>query len=530
MSGFSFRKIIVLNAFACILLICFVGADFALTQARTVDRLVEVYNRAFTGADLTTSAQVSFARLMMRHTEASSTISDIESLKTLSSIGDDLAKAGAYAGEDVERLIRKLETRLSALPAASNLQEAAAGIDKDLTALAGQYKAEQAAAEQAALAETEHSRRSVAAVLAAAVLLAMLLGAAVIRTVVPQLRHGVAVAENIAAGKLDTRIAPAGILEVEQLLGALARMQSSIAASLSETTRQARSLQAAGAEKKTLLLTLAGGFETNVMAAVDTVSGAADGLTRAAGDLSSTAEETSRQATSVASSAVEASANVQTVTGSASDLARSISQIAKHVQEATTIFADISRDARVTNDLMKTLSASAQNVGDVVNLISDIAAQTNLLSLNATIEAARAGEAGKGFAVVANEVKNLASQTAQATGEIGAQVLEMQKLTADAVAAIEGITAVIERCNHIQTTISAAVVEQDAATTEIMHNVTEAAHGTADVSRNITEVTKAAESTGAAAAQMLGESRKLLHLAETMRDEVRKFLASVRTA
>ena len=52
----------------------------------------------------------------------------------------------------------------------------------------------------------------------------------------------------------------------------------------------------------------------------------------------------------------------------------------------------------------------------MAGLIQAVADQTKLLALNATIEAARAGEAGKGFGVVANEVKDLAAQTAAATG------------------------------------------------------------------------------------------------------------------
>lgn len=64
------------------------------------------------------------------------------------------------------------------------------------------------------------------------------------------------------------------------------------------------------------------------------------------------------------------------------------------------------------------LTDASVRMGQVVKLISEIATQTNLLALNATIEAAHAGDAGKGFAVVASEVKQLASQTAAATGRV----------------------------------------------------------------------------------------------------------------
>jgi methyl-accepting chemotaxis protein len=165
-----------------------------------------------------------------------------------------------------------------------------------------------------------------------------------------------------------------------------------------------------------------------------------------------------------------------------------------------------------------------------VKLITAIAEQTNLLALNATIEAARAGEAGRGFAVVASEVKQLASQTAKATEEIGAQIAGMQAATQDSVSAIKEIGGTIGRIAEIASMISATVEEQGAATQEIARNVGEAAKGTAMVASNITDVNRGAGETGSASAQVLSSAQSLSGESNRLKLEVDKFLSTVRAA
>ena len=283
-------------------------------------------------------------------------------------------------------------------------------------------------------------------------------------------------------------------------------------------------------EKRDALIALADRFDTSVGRLVGMMASGSTELETTAKSMTGTAERTNQQATVVSSAAAEASARVQTVATAAEELSSSISEISRQVAQSADIAARAVDSARRTDTIVRALSAGAQQIEHVAELISSIAGQTNLLALNATIEAARAGEAGRGFAVVAAEVKSLASQTAEATKEIGTRISQIQGATKEAVEAIQGITATIEEVSAIATTIGSAIEEQGAATAEIARNVTQTAQATQEVTTNIGGVSAAANETGGAACHVLSAASNLSKHAEQLSGEVNVFLAGVRAA
>jgi methyl-accepting chemotaxis protein len=293
---------------------------------------------------------------------------------------------------------------------------------------------------------------------------------------------------------------------------------------------QVETKQRAEQEKQQALIGLADRFDASVGSLVGLMASGSTELEKTAQSMTGTAEHTNQRASTVSSAATEASTRVQAVAAAAEELSSSISEIGRQVAQSAAITGRAVETARHTDTTVRALADGAKQIEHVAELISSIAGQTNLLALNATIEAARAGEAGRGFAVVAAEVKTLASQTAEATKEIGDRITQIQGATREAVEAIQAITATIEEVSVIATTIGSAIEQQGAATAEIARNVTQTAKATRDVTTNIGGVSAAANEAGSAASLVLSAASDLSKQAEQLSSEVNMFLAGVRAA
>ena len=337
--------------------------------------------------------------------------------------------------------------------------------------------------------------------------------------------------QHIADGALDEAVEETGRGdEIGRMAETLEVLRQTAITARTLEAEQVATKQRGEQEKRQALIGLADRFDASVGSLVGLMASGSTELEKTAQSMTSTATHTNQRAVAVSSAATEASTRVQTVAAAAEELSSSIIEISRQVAQSAEITNRAVETARQTDTTVRALADGAKQIEHVAELISSIAAQTNLLALNATIEAARAGEAGRGFAVVASEVKTLASQTAEATKEIGERITHIQGATREAVEAIQTITATIEEVSVIATTIGSAIEEQGAATAEIARNVTQTAQATRDVTTNIGGVSTAANETGGAAGRVLHAASDLSKQAEQLSSEVNTFLAGVRAA
>ncbi len=195
-----------------------------------------------------------------------------------------------------------------------------------------------------------------------------------------------------------------------------------------------------------------------------------------------------QESVGLSASANDAAVNAQAVAGAAEELQISINSIFQQIERSSATAEAAARKAAQASQTVDQLDGAVAKIGEVVALINAIAEQTNLLALNATIEAARAGEAGRGFSVVANEVKSLAQQTSDATGDIQQQIATVQNAARDAGGVIHAFDRTIAEIHEAVRAITDAVRQQNAATSDISGSVTISAQSVAAVSRGVSSI------------------------------------------
>jgi methyl-accepting chemotaxis protein len=269
-------------------------------------------------------------------------------------------------------------------------------------------------------------------------------------------------------------------------------------------------------------------FGTSVSGVMASLGQSAGKMQTAANEMSEAAKRTRNSSSGAVEGANASARDLNSVAVAAEQMAASISEISRQVTHVTTAVGKAVDRAAETDKKVAGLSDTADRIGDVVRLITDIAGQTNLLALNATIEAARAGEAGKGFAVVASEVKTLATQTARATDQIGAQIVAIRTSTGEAVDAVRDVGLAIGQVAAVASAIAAAVEQQAAATREISASVQNVTQATNNAAQAMEQVLVIAEQTDTASHSVLTAADEVGQTADTLRVEVNDFLDAMK--
>ena len=265
-------------------------------------------------------------------------------------------------------------------------------------------------------------------------------------------------------------------------------------------------------------------LEADLAAMIGEVQRACDRVCREAEESAAATDKIAQRTGSLVDQAGIASKDVSQLAQSIEELARSSNEIGSQVTKADELTDEASGSVTFAGNIVEGLKKSSAEIDNVVNLISTVARQTNLLALNATIEAARAGEAGRGFAVVAAEVKSLSRETQKATEEISRKINALQRDAAACFGAVQKISDVIQIFRPLLAAISAAVRQQNDATTAVASNANETLRFTETVSQGASDIGAAANGAHAHGKSVEQHGQHVSALAEKLKMRVTIFL------
>ncbi len=255
----------------------------------------------------------------------------------------------------------------------------------------------------------------------------------------------------------------------------------------------------------------------------ESVNALSHGLSSMAIQTGAAITEVASTSNEFASSSVTMAENAESMRGNTNHAVAELERGLDMLRAAVLDVASARSDVQDLTQSVSSLAEQSKQIGAIVDLITEISDQTNLLALNAAIEAARAGEQGRGFAVVADEVRRLAEQSREASGDIGELIQQILRGTNETIGRMEKADGSVERVDEQIDLTGNTFVAISKVFQEVARQVTEIARAAEDVGAGSEEIAASTEEQSAIAQAIAADSEKLADLAIQLQEQIASF-------
>lgn len=242
---------------------------------------------------------------------------------------------------------------------------------------------------------------------------------------------------------------------------------------------------------------------------VDALDKASEQVNAASSQIAESSQTLAQGASEQAASLEETSASIEQINAGTKGNVESASEADKMAGEAGRVADEGVRAMVSMSDAIAKINQSARDTGNIIKTIDEIAFQTNLLSLNAAVEAARVGEAGKGFAVVAEEVRALATRSAEAARNTTALIAGSIENAEAGVKAAERVNAILENINTDMRRVIELIARVSHASKEQAKGIGEISGATAQMDKVTQQNASHSEEIASASEELAAQSSEL---------------------